>query len=83
MNVPIPQVKGFEKLDALLNKKSVKDTDTEEAYTMVRVMQVVGGYEQMLKLPTNVYANVIKGIKEHDRRELEKQMKMLGKKGKR
>lgn len=70
---------GFERVQKIIgNQKQRSQKEDTLAATIVRVMKVVGGYEQFLALPMPTYDLIVKGLLELDRLEAEKTKAMMG-----
>lgn len=73
----------FEQVNSLLEQhKKNKENEKMFQATVVRVMSTVGGYDQFMRLPIPVFQEVVKGLQELDRIEMEKQKALMGGKSK-
>ena len=77
----IPQ--GFDKVKGVFDSKQSLDNEKRVLIGYLKVMQMVGGYNQFMDLPISAYNPLIKGISEMERLQAEKEKSMFGnKKGK-
>ena len=57
-------------------KKNSKYSDKLVSHTLVRVMEIVGGYEALMNLPISAYLEIVKVLKERGEEEEKERQKI-------
>ena len=64
---------GIDRLYEVLHKsKAKKEAETNLRITFIKVMQTVGGYEQMMNLPIPLFVEIVNGLNDIDKQEASK-----------